>query len=364
MDNNTTETTRKALIEALIERDKPLAERLQKLKINVQDLGQKYAGRSEWHGGSSTGLSVGETFTKQFDLVEFDRSGRTGKVECTGASIFTKAAGEPTTATFGTAGVPSRALPAYQWVPRLLDVLPSQPFAASAACYPRLDASSFTNAAAQQVTELTPKAQSGLTATPIRDNIPTFAHWARASRQSIDDMAALSAFINAALMTGLRRKIEQAVAQQLAALASPLTQQSGATNLVDLAAFAAAQMDDASRVADTACFNTYDWASMVVGKTSQGEYVFEGDAELAARAGMRTAVSSAVPTGTVVVIDSTCLSVLERMAPLIEMSRFVGDDFIENAIVILCESRCLLAIFDTSGIISAQLVTPPATMKS
>jgi hypothetical protein len=39
---------------------------------------------------------------------------------------------------------------------------------------------------------------------------------------------------------------------QLAGLASPLAQQAGATILVDHATFAAAQMDDASRVSDTA----------------------------------------------------------------------------------------------------------------
>jgi hypothetical protein len=51
------------------------------------------------------------------------------------------------------------------------------------------------------------------------------------------------------------------------------------------------------------------------------------------------------------------MTVLERAAPLVEMTRFVGDDFIENAVTVLCESRSLLAVFDTAGVITAQLAT-------
>jgi len=221
---------------------------------------------------------------------------------------------------------------------------------------------SFTNAAAP-VAESIDKPQSNLVFSLHNAPVQTLAHWIAASRQLIDDAAALTDYINQRLVFGLKLVEEDqflngdGVGQNISGLLINSTPFSGslAGTKIDILAAAFEQCAASGFQADAAVVSLKDFWSIATTKNSFGGYILLDPQSTPNPSvwGRPLVVSQKIADGTFLVGNFKLgAAVWDRQDATVEISREHASFFTQNMIAILCEERAALTVFRSTALVS------------
>lgn len=215
----------------------------------------------------------------------------------------------------------------------------------------------FTNSAGM-VAETSAKPQSDIKLDLFTTAAKVVAHWMKASRQALDDVAQLRSIIDQRLLYGLAYKEEQqllagdgtgqnllGILPQATAFAAPITL--GAETSIDRMRLAQLQAALAEYPATGHVMSPIDWAWIETLKDSTGRYIIGN------------------PQGSIVktlwglpVVESPAMAqdkfltgafrlgaqVFDRWDARVEVG-YVNDDFTKNLVTVLAEERLALAVY-------------------
>lgn len=226
--------------------------------------------------------------------------------------------------------------------------------------------SAFANAASPQAGEGSLKAETTNTFTTVSKPVQTIAHWMSASRQVIDDLPALLAYIKTKLLYGLRYREEVEIVSgdgtgnHLSGLIPAATPFNTAllpagSSKLDLLRRALQQVALVDEVpAGFYLLNPTDWADIETikteeGGTNKGRYIV-GDPGAAGTGqprlwGKPVVVTTAIAPGTFLCGSSESAELFDRMDATVELSYEDRDNFVRNAVTLLCEERTVLCIY-------------------
>ncbi len=71
---------------------------------------------------------------------------------------------------------------------------------------------------------------------------------------------------------------------------------------------------------------------------------------------MAVVTTGAIPIGEALVIDTSCVLLLDREEPTVLISTEDRDNFVKNVVTILAEVRLALAVLDTGGVRKLDLI--------
>ena len=270
-------------------------------------------------------------------------------------TIVSAAATNPPSYLPGVIGGPVQRV----WLRQFLMTLPTS---SSSIVYTKENA--FTNNAAAQASEGAAKAESAITFTEVTQAVATIAHFLKASRQVLDDNAALSAFIETRLRQGLELAIEDGLINgdgTSGALDGLLktgnftafTPTSGDSQ-IDSLRKAKLALEAADYRAGLILLNPTDTAAIELLKTATEEVYLVGkpiDGGLMSLWGVPVYSTTAVTAGTFVMLDTEqAVSLHQRMEAVVEMSDSDEDNFQKNLITIRAETRLALAVALPAGV--------------
>jgi HK97 family phage major capsid protein len=216
----------------------------------------------------------------------------------------------------------------------------------------------FSNNAAT-VAEGAAKPQSDITFDLVSTTAKVIAHYAKASRQIMDDVSQLASYINGRLNYGLAYKEEQQILSgdgtgqnllgiipQATAYNAPVAI-SGATS-IDQVRLAMLQAALAEFPATGTVMNPIDWTVIELTKDAAGGYIFANPAQLT---GPVLWGNPVVPTQAIAQDKFLTgafklgAQLFDRWLARIEIATENEDDFIKNMITILNEERLALAVY-------------------
>ena len=221
----------------------------------------------------------------------------------------------------------------------------------------------FTNAASP-VAETSSKAESDLSFVATTLNLVTLAHWISASKQSLEDLGQLEAYINGRLVEGLLDTEDEQIllgcgtnghinglVTQATAVAG--TYATTGDNYIDKINNALTELEDDHYTPDAIVVNPADWRKMLKTKTdaggaNTGEYLLGGPASIAEQRlwGLPVVACPKMPVGTFLVGQFTGSAALfSRGGIQVEASTEHSDFFIRNLVAIRAEERIALAVF-------------------
>jgi len=221
----------------------------------------------------------------------------------------------------------------------------------------------FTNAASP-VAETVSKAESDISFVATTLNLVTLAHWISASKQSIEDLGQLEAYINGRLVEGLLDTEDEQIllgsgtnghinglVTQATAVAG--TYATSGDNYIDKINNALTELEDDHYTPDAIVVNPADWRKMLKAKTdaggaNTGEYLLGGPASVAEPRlwGVRVVTCPTMPEGNFLVGQfSGSAALFSRGGIQVEASTEHSDFFIRNMVAIRAEERIALAVF-------------------
>jgi HK97 family phage major capsid protein len=244
----------------------------------------------------------------------------------------------------------------------IFDVLPSLQVSSNAFTFNKLD--SYTNAAANQSAEGAAKAAGTMPTALVTVPIVTIAHYFKLSEQVLSDAPQLQAQVSNLLQYGVLAKASSQILagatagkiQGLATVATSFATTSGAT-LADGIGEAMVALDIAGWRADVAVMHPSDWFAIRSERTAtEGDYVANGWAGPAEQGawGLRVVTDPSIAAGSPLVLDSSQVAILDRMAARVEIDR-ESDDMTKNLVTALGEMRLGLAVFSPTAICKVSL---------
>jgi HK97 family phage major capsid protein len=232
----------------------------------------------------------------------------------------------------------------------------------------------FVNAASPQAGEGSLKSETTNTFTTTSLPVQTIGHWLGMSRQVMDDAPALAAFISTKLLFGLRYREELQILggdgtganlTGLLTSAAPFNTALAGTSFsrLDILRRALEQVELADEVpAGFFALNPTDVANIELIKTTLGNYVV-GDPGGTATAltlwGKPVISTTAISPGTFLAGSSESAELIDRMDATVEVSYEDRDNFIRNAVTVLCEERTVLCTYRPAAFVSGQLNSSP-----
>lgn len=248
------------------------------------------------------------------------------------------------------------------------DLLPSVPTTSNLILFVR--ELLFTNAAAPvtggspNANENALKAEAALTFELKNAPVQTVAHWIPASRQILEDAPALSAYINARLLFGLKLAEEDqllngnGVGTNLSGLIANSTTMdvSFATTttdtFIDTIRHAMTQVQLSFFEPSAVILHPRDWETIQLVKTtgtaSSGQYIFSNPHTVVDNRiwGIDVVPTVAMAQGQFMVgAFNLAAMIWDRNDATVEVSREHADFFIRNMVAILCEERLALTVF-------------------
>jgi HK97 family phage major capsid protein len=231
----------------------------------------------------------------------------------------------------------------------------------------------FTNAAAIIPNEGDLKPESSLKFDLVTQTVATIAHWARASKQILDDAAQLRSYIDGRLRYGLKYVEEQQILNgngtsgnlngiynQATAYSAPITI-AGATR-IDQLRLAMLQVALAEFPATGIVLHPAAWASIELQKTTDGAYLFANPQGTTGPTlwGLPVVPTQAMAIGNFLVgAFSLGAQIFDREDASVEASTEDRDNFVRNLVTLLCEERLALAVYRPEAFIKGSLVALP-----
>ena len=238
---------------------------------------------------------------------------------------------------------------------RLLNVLPSRPVDSNKVEYVQLNS---TGDAAVQDGEGEEKAEMDFEGDLVTANVATIAVHTTASAQVLDDAQGLQALIERVLANKVLSKAEEQLitgsgtGNFIDGLNTQATAiHTGETGIPERIGSALSTMETAGYSPDLILMNPADWFAVSILKDADGNYIYGNPASPAPPSLWNRPVvrSPKVPQGIALVGDSTQVTVLDRMAPTVFISRDHKDYRTRNLVLILVETRLGLELYDTAG---------------
>ncbi|MGP9549775.1 phage major capsid protein [Halomonas sp. AOP42-D1-22] len=225
----------------------------------------------------------------------------------------------------------------------------------------------FVDAAGYQLAEGDAKPSQDLPTDLKTAPIVTIAVVMAASEQVLADAPQLQQFINGRLIHGVSQKLESELINgaggtgQINGLinqATTFTPTAGSAS-ADAIGEAASSLVAAGWNPGAIVMHPSDWHTIRSERTTAGEYVTTGwDSPAGPNVwGVPVVASAAMTQGTVIVMDTMQVALLDRMSARFELG-YAGDDFINNMLRMRAELRAGLAVFAPSAVL--KLTVPPA----
>jgi HK97 family phage major capsid protein len=229
--------------------------------------------------------------------------------------------------------------------------------------------------------EASPQAESSAknesSATLTGETIPvrTLATWVSATRQALDDVVGLAAFIRARLVWALEREIEEQIlsgdgtgnnlaglATQAAAFDTGFLTPGDGYEYADVLLAALTQVTEAGFNPNLIVLSPRDWYTIARSKASDGQYILGSPAEarnltLWSRS---VIVTPAMTAGTFIVGDAAQAIVRVRQQATLDVSESHSDYFVKNMIALRIEERLALQVVSPSAFVTGSLVQSPA----
>jgi HK97 family phage major capsid protein len=236
-------------------------------------------------------------------------------------------------------------------------------------------------------TEASDKAQNSVTFTSQSEKIRTLATWIPASRQVLDDMDELFAFLTTSLpyFVNLDEEIEMLTGDgtgqhlhglipQATAFGSVGLSASAGWNRIDVVGRVVEQIMNAKEIAPTfIVLNPTDFWNIRLTKDSYGRYVM-GDPQMPVNVQVGAAVKNAgnlfglipVPTTSIAAGsflvgngDPTAVEIRDRMEMQVEIATQHADFFAKNLVAIRAEKRVALVVKRPGSFITGSWTTSP-----
>ncbi|HTY55765.1 MAG TPA: phage major capsid protein, partial [Candidatus Binataceae bacterium] len=240
----------------------------------------------------------------------------------------------------------------------VLAALTSIPVNTAKVEFPRLTTNTATANAAVQTDEGGAKASSDLGFTmEILENA-TVATYITASRQVLGDSPLLAEFINQILLFEALRKFEDLViagngtTDKISGLLTQGTVYTpGIGHASDMIGETIASLTSLGFTPNLVIMNAFDYFSVISARNSLGSYVAGGWNSATPRAlwGVETVPTAALNAGTVIVLDTTVVRVLDREEANVQIG-FTGSNFTNNEVTMLGELRGNLAVQNPQGV--------------
>lgn len=323
----------------------------------VQDLNQKANRRG---GEGETHKTLGEKFAESEEFKSFAQNPRAGtSAKLNVKEIITSA----TTDTAGSAGalIPkdNRGLidPTQQRL-TVRDLLMPGTTNSNAITY--MVETGFTNAAAAQAKEGDLKPESDLKFTEKTVNVKTLAHWAKTSRQILDDVPMLASYIENRLMYGLKLVEEKqllngdgtagnllGIIPQATAFANKAPKVTNPT-MIDTLRLAMLQAILAEYPASGHVLNPIDWATIELAKDGENRYIIGQPQGETSPTLWRLPVVETQSMGAGNFLTGAfnlAAQLFDRQQAGVAISTENQDDFVRNLVTILVEERLALAVY-------------------
>ena len=236
----------------------------------------------------------------------------------------------------------------------------------------------FTNSA-NVVSEnpANPKPESSLAFELDTDPVATIAHWVRASRQVLSDVAMLQSYIDGRLRYGLKLKEEaqllkgsgvglnlNGIYTQASSFLNPgVTVQ--AETAIDRLRIALLQVALAEYGADGIVLSPIDWAAIELTKTTDNQYLFASPTGLAVPGlwGRPVVATQAMDAGDYLVGSfQQGAQGWDREDVSVTVSTEDRDNFVKNMVTILCEERVGLAVYRPEAFVKGDFDGLPASV--
>jgi HK97 family phage major capsid protein len=110
-----------------------------------------------------------------------------------------------------------------------------------------------------------------------------------------------------------------------------------------------------------------DWYRIRIERESgTGAYVFGSPAEVRPPAlwGRTVVTSATMPAGQALVLDTTFITLLDRMAPTVMVSTQHASNFTANLATVLCELRAGLQVGETGAVLRVELSSAASSSSS
>lgn len=350
-----------ALTNSLKEQADEALIKMNALGARLDDVEQKMARRGD--SQPEQAKTIGAQLTESDAFAAYKADPRQG----TAARISVKA--DITTATAGALVEPQRvpgvvAPPMQRLTVR--DLLSQGRTDSNAITYIR--ESGFTNAAAA-VAEGAKKPQSDLTFEEKTVGVKVLAHYIKASRQILDDAAALQSYVNERLTYGLKLVEERqllngdntganlhGILPQATAFADPASL--AKYTIIDQLRLAQLQAALAEYPASGQVLNPIDWAKIELEKDGEGRYIIGNPQGSIAPAlwGLPVVATPAIAAGSFLVgAFKLGAQLFDRWELSIAVATQNEDDFVNNMVTILAEERLALAVYRPEAFIRGTL---------
>lgn len=342
--------------------------KMNELAEQVTSMDQKLARAAEFGDRAAHAKSLGEQFVESENVKSFLATDeKRGK-----AQMMLKAT--ITTATTDAAGSAGAAVEATR-VPGIVspndrrmtvrDLITPGQMDGSVLEYVR--EKGFTNSA-ESVAEGGKKPESDIQLELISTTAKVIAHYAKASRQILDDAAQLRTYIDGRLRFGLAFEEERqllkgdgtgqdllGIVPQATAYAAPGGITATSPTLIDTLRFAMLQAALAEYPATGHVLNPIDWAKIETTKDAGGQYII-GNPQ-----GTAMPTLWGLPVVATQAMDQSDFltgafrlgaQVFDRWQARVEIATENEDDFIHNLVTMLCEERLALAVYRPEAFIT------------
>jgi hypothetical protein len=233
--------------------------------------------------------------------------------------------------------------------PHLRSVFNILPVATGSVSFPRGNTPVGEGSFGKQ-TEGSAKAQLDYDVTVVNTILSFIAGYAKVSRQMIDDLPFLQAYLQQSLIEDFQRAENT---QYLNAIASAATAgvSSGANTAEKLIDYVA-QIGAADYSANLALTTHAGWAAML--KTKPSDYSIPGGMVIDNNGNVRVLGIPVIPhsqvtSGKIYVLDTSKYAIAQQSGLAVRSTEFDQDDFIKNLITFRCEARCELLQFQPTA---------------
>ena len=200
---------------------------------------------------------------------------------------------------------------------------------------------------AAQVPELGLKPESQLSAVSKMLDIPTWAHWASASKQVLADVAGLQSLIGSSLVEGLTRIVDAHVYEVLSTNATAFLPTS---DMNDTVAELHLRISQAGGSSIVVAVNPSDYFALMTSKASgSGEYL-----GLSQIPGQTVIACPSIPVGKILGFDRSSAVLFERESTSVFVG-YHGQQFITNEITVLVEGRCAAGVLNPNLVMIGDL---------
>jgi len=228
----------------------------------------------------------------------------------------------------------------------------------------------FTNNAAP-VAEGARKPESDIQLELISTTAKVIAHYAKASRQILDDAAQLRTYIDGRLRYGLAFKEEQqllngdgtgqnllGIVPQATAYAAPGGITAVSPTAIDQMRFAMLQAALAEYPATGHVMNPIDWTRIETTKDSEGRYIIGNPQGTVSPTlwGLPVVATQAMTVDKFLTgAFALGAQVFDRWQARVEIATENEDDFVKNLVSMLCEERLALAVYRPEAFVFGDL---------